>query len=338
MKYPTLYTRQSERQMVDTFKGYNHNLRIGDGEFFDMKNMTSDHYPVLSPRGKRGVYASPAKPTGLVAKDALCYVDGSKFVINEYPVEMHLSDEPKQLISMGAYVIIMPDKKYINTKDLSDFGNIEASFTASSARYAMCKVDGGEYGKIMKQAAPPENPDNMQLWIDDSSTPHVLKQYSTTSATWVQIATTYVRISTPGIAASFKQYDAVKISGLPLQLSDMNEQTCVLWDAYHDPGDEELSRAEGTNDYIVIVGILDEAIEKYESELKLERTMPEMDFVIEANNRLWGCRYGVANNGEVVNEIYCSKLGDFKNWECFMGISTDSWTASCGTDGQWTDP
>ena len=200
----------------------------------------------------------------------------------------------------------------------------------------MCKVDGTEYGEIEQRATPPENPENMQLWIDDSSTPHVLKQYSKTSSVWNQVATTYVRISKPGIAASFKQYDAVKISGLPPQLSDMDEQTCVLWDAYHDPGDKELSRAEGTNDYIVIVGILDEAIENYESELKLERTMPEMDFVIEANNRLWGCRYGVAKNGEVVNEIYCSKLGDFKNWECFMGISTDSWTASCGTDGQFT--
>ena len=74
MKYPKLRALESSRQMVDTFKGYNHNLRIGDGEFFDMKNMTSDHYPVLSPRGKRGVYASPASPTGLIAKDSLCYV------------------------------------------------------------------------------------------------------------------------------------------------------------------------------------------------------------------------------------------------------------------------
>ena len=59
MKYPTLFTKENSRQMVDVFKGYNHNLRIGEGEFFDMKNMTSDYYPVLSPRKKRGVYASP---------------------------------------------------------------------------------------------------------------------------------------------------------------------------------------------------------------------------------------------------------------------------------------
>ena len=64
--------------------------------------------------------------------------------------------------------------------------------------------------------------------------------------------------------------------------------------------------------------------------------MPLLDFVIESGNRLWGCRYGENANGDVVNEIYASKLGDFKNWNCFMGISTDSYVASCGTDGQWT--
>jgi hypothetical protein len=64
--------------------------------------------------------------------------------------------------------------------------------------------------------------------------------------------------------------------------------------------------------------------------------MPNMDFIIESRNRLWGCRYGIAVNGEIVNEIYASKLGDFKNWNCFQGISTDSWVASVGTDGQFT--
>ena len=118
MQYPKLKELPTHRQTVDAFKGYNHNLRIGDGEFFDMKNMTSDYYPVLSPRKKRGLYASPNSPKGMIAKDALCYVEGTKFVINEYPVDMGLNDEPKQLISMGAYVIILPDRKYINTIDL----------------------------------------------------------------------------------------------------------------------------------------------------------------------------------------------------------------------------
>ena len=346
MKYPKLRGLESSRQMVDTFKGYNHNLRIGDGEFFDMKNMTSDHYPVLSPRGKRGVYASPTKVNGLISKDALCYVDGSKFIMNEYEVDMGLNDEPKQLISMGAYVIIMPDKKYINTQDITDFGNIEAFYPGIEgqmvqADYEMCKIDGTTYTGAIKSSTAPEGngedgPDNMQLWIDISSTPHRLMQYSKTNKVWNQIATTYIKISAPNIAQNFKQYDAVKITGFPAesaQLTEMNDITYPLWEAYHDPGDDE--RMEGTNDYIVIVGLLDEAV-TYESNLKLERTIPIMDFVIESGNRLYGCRYGPASNGEVVNEIYASKLGDFKNWNCFMQISTDSWVGGVGTDGQFT--
>ena len=332
MKYPKLRTTKASREIVDNFKGYNHNLRIGSGEFYDMKNMTSDYYPVLSPRGKRGVSEVGGQYHCMIAKDGLCYVDGTQFYVNQNPVDgLVLTETPTQLISMGAYVIIMPNKVWYNTAD-GTYGNMEAFYTATSARYAMCKADSTEYGDIHQASTPPD-PEEHDLWIDTSVTPHALKQYSTTSSVWNQIATTYVRISAPNIAENFSQYDAVKISGLPAQLSDMNDTTVVLWDAYHDPGDDE--RTEGTNDYIVIVGILDEVM-TYESTLSLARTMPEMDFVIEANNRLWGCRYGPAANGEIVNEIYCSKLGDFKNWDCFMGISTDSWVGSCGTDGQWT--
>ena len=40
MEYPTLYVKEKSRQMSDAFHGYNHNLRISDSEFYDMKNMT----------------------------------------------------------------------------------------------------------------------------------------------------------------------------------------------------------------------------------------------------------------------------------------------------------
>lgn len=329
MKYPKLKVLETSRQMVDTFRGYNHNLRISTGEFFDMKNMTSDYYPVLSPRGKRGVYATPDNPQGLISKDALCYVDGTKFVINGHPVEMGLStasdDCPKSLISMGAYVIIMPDRKYINTLDLTDFGNIDASFvTSGDVTFQLCNIDGDAYSGATVSPTAPENPDNFALWIDTSSTPHTLNKYSATSSVWVPIATTYIKISSTGIGAAFKQYDGVTISGiLDENLQDLNG-SMVIWDC----GD----------DYIVVIGILDSVITQTNADgaITVERKMPKMDFVVESKNRLWGCRYGVANNGEVVNEIYASKLGDFKNWNCFMGIATDSYAVSVGTDGQFT--
>lgn len=70
--------------------------------------------------------------------------------------------------------------------------------------------------------------------------------------------------------------------------------------------------------------------------ITFSRKMPRMDFVIENQNRLWGCRYGENNDGEFVNEIYCSKLGDPTNWNVYEGIATDSYAASCGTEGEWT--
>ena len=327
MKYPKLRELNTFREMVDVFKGYNHNLRIGDGEFYDMKNLSSDNYPILSPRHKRGIYATPNNPQGMVAKDDLCYIDGGDFIIAENRVSMELTTndkKPKNLISMGAYVIIMPDKKYINTVPKDDgsyeHGNIEASVkTTTPVTFKMCKVDGEEYDKMSVQATPPAEPNNMDLWIDTSGTPHQLKQYSSTTAMWSVIATTYIKISATGIGKPFSVNDGVTISGVE-NLPDLNA-SMVIW-------------AKG-EDYIVVAGLLDQ-VTTQDTPITIERKMPNMDFIIESENRLWGCRYGTALNGEIVNEIYASKLGDFKNWNCFMGISTDSYVASVGSDGQFT--
>ena len=336
MKYPTLNVQASSRQVIDAFGGYNHRLRIGEGEFYDMKNLSSANYPILSPRGQRGVYASPALPLGMVAKDTLCYVDGSKFVMDQYSVDMGLNSEEKTLVSMGAYVIILPDKKYINTADITDFGNIEATVTtAGDVSFTLCRLDGDDYTAAYTQSSEPSNPENMALWIDTSTTPHTLKQWSDTSGMWVSIATTYIRISATGIGVPFEKYDGITISGLKdVTLTDTSG------DEIYDGG--QLAALDGSaivwdkgDDFIVVVGILD-VTRTITNTITIKRSMPSMDYVVEANNRLWGCRYGVAENGEVVNEIYASKLGDFKNWNCFMGISTDSYAASLGTDGQFT--
>jgi hypothetical protein len=322
MKLSKLNELPTSRTMIDMFRGYNHNLRIGEGEFYDMTNLSSDNYPVLSPRPKRGVYETPANPRGLVAKDSLCYVDGGDFVINEYRVPMGLSAEPKTLISMGAYVIIMPDKMYINTADLTDYGGIEATVTTSSTvTFELCKLDGEGYEDAVALPTEPEYPTNMALWIDTSSVPHTLKQYSATNAMWVSIATTYIKITATGIGKPFSEGDGVTISGIKnTDIEDLNN-TMIVW-------------AKG-DDYIVVTGILDK-ITTHEEPITVKRQMPIMDFVIESGNRLWGCRYGTNVNGDVVNELYASKLGDFKNWNCFSGVSTDSYAVTVGSDGQFT--
>ena len=329
MRYPTLPVQETTRQVVEYFRGYNHNLRIADGEFFDMKNMTSDYYPVLSPRKKRGFYVKPASPQGLIAKEDICYVDGSEFVMGDQRIAMNLSvqpeDCPKQLVSMGAYVIVMPDKKYVNTADPEDYGDIEAAFSSTTdVSFQLSTMTGEVYSGIVISPDEPDSPENLSYWIDTSSVPHVLKQYSGNTGMWVTIVTTYVKISATGIGKAFQQYDGVTISGIASEkLKDLNTSS-VIW--------------AKDDDYIVVVGILDEVMTQTAAQgpVKVERRMPNMDYLTESGNRLWGCRYGEAVNGEFVNEIYACKLGDFRNWNCFMQISTDSYAASCGTDGPFT--
>lgn len=348
---PELNELKTSREVIDAFRGYNHNLRISSNEFYDMKNMTSSQYPILSPRGRRGIYAKPENPQGMIAKDTLCYVDGSAMVVNGYRVEMGLSTDeemcPKKLVSMGAYIIVLPDKKWINTSPYNDsnyvpkdgeepFGKIEAEFdTVAPVKFTLCSITGADYGANIPSEEP-EKPVANALWIDTTSTPHTLKQWSATSGMWVSIATTYIKIESAGIGAAFEKYDGVTISGL---------KDTILYDQVDGKpisDTSDLSQIDGSfiiwekgDNYIVIIGMLD-VTRTITNSIKIKREMPTMDFIVESENRLWGCHYGVAKNGDVVNEIYASKLGDFKNWNCFMGISTDSYVVSVGSDGAFT--
>ena len=51
----TIDTQTPNTYYVDTFGGYNANIRVSENEFNDMRNMTGDYYPLLSPRDKRGM-------------------------------------------------------------------------------------------------------------------------------------------------------------------------------------------------------------------------------------------------------------------------------------------
>lgn len=331
--YPILSPVSQARSMIDSFGGYNHNLRVQENEFFDMENMSSDYAPVLAPRKKRGLYeGSCISPSGMIAKTNLCYVDNGEFIINKNRIDLGLSEGDKTVVSMGAYAVIFPDGKYINTEDHSDKGSIAAEKTTTgNVRFSLCRRDGTEITAEPSDTAP-EN--TASYWVDTTVTPHALMQYSESSGVWVNVST-YIKISATGLGSAFAVEDGVFISGLsgeltnaddgnPVEIQDQLESlngSCVIW-------------AIPDENSIVITGILDRAV-SISNEIRVERKLPDMDFVIESGNRLWGCKYGLVN-GKTVNEIYASKLGDFKNWYCYMGISTDSYGVSVGTDGMFT--
>ena len=381
--YPTLTEQPTSRDFIENFGGYNHNIRIGENEFFDMKNLTSTNYPVLSTREKRGTYHDTdyfalteeekaygwgvEKVVGLVEKDGLCVVsvrsltkDGeTKYFLRVRRGEQALLetrtsygfDKKRNVVTMGAYIVIFPDGKYIDTAGATtgayyNSGDLAAYYISEhrtpddekvnsyNVSIDLCKADGTVYAPdYISETQPTGTIANGSIWLDTSSKPASLKTYSAANGMWSSVITTYARIGCYGIGIDFEVGDAVRISGISgEEWGDLNyfseKKACII-------------QAKG-NDYIVVIGVLnaDETYNKdgtsQQSPIEVRRIFPVMDYVFECNNRIWGCRYGINYDGETVNEIYACKLGDFKNWEYFPNTSMDSYQLSLGADGEFT--
>lgn len=63
--------------------------------------------------------------------------------------------------------------------------------------------------------------------------------------------------------------------------------------------------------------------------ITIERKVPDLDFICESENRLWGC----SNTNQT---IYASALGDPTNFFVYDGLSTDSYALGVGTEGEFT--
>lgn len=118
-----LYSDGIKKAKQTEFKGYNHNLYAQDGELWDMKNLTSDLYPLLSPRLPRYIVETLTKPNGFYTKDGMYWVDGTGFYADGEK-KGDVADSRKQFTSIGAYVIILPDKKWYN-RLTGEFGDLE---------------------------------------------------------------------------------------------------------------------------------------------------------------------------------------------------------------------
>lgn len=315
MEMPTLRRLRTSRRTVDAFGGLNRSPRTGEGEFAQMENLSSDFYPVLAPCPPRE-QLDITGVTSLGAGQRLFYTQGTELVLGDRRIDLGLSpDGNKILVKMGAYVVVFPDKKYASTLENGDCGSLEARFEAANAVLTPCTLEGADRIPDYIQSAEPLSPENGTLWLDTAASPAVLKEWSAASNLWAAVETAYVRIEAPGIGVPFRQYDGVTLSG-----AEALDGANVIWQA--------------GSDFAVVSGVLEG--QKHMRGLVLSRTVPEMDYVIECGNRLWGCRAGTDRLGNPVNEIYASKLGDFRNWNCFMGLSTDSYAVTVGTQGPFT--
>ena len=385
--YPTIQETARSQQVTDTFGGYNHNLKIPEGEFYEIENLCGDDYPLLATRKQRNTLQIPAAESlqAMVSKgDKLYYIAGYDpttkafgfYAEGEKVMDLEYAGGLKRFLSMGAYLLIWPDKVWYNTAD-GTHGNMEKMFSAAAGTYLdhsqtsssgpdgqeiydvyvlwyirpcsrdgkivyttganygekhVVVVDGIEYHYL--NFVKPKEPKNGDAYIDrETRTPYI---YNDVSKDWSAQDVPVMWLECKGIGSAFAPGDCIRVSGIdPGTYSGLN--------VGDNPSDGVYREVLVTGENYIVLdayapaeahGIMNDT-PPAEGYVKAAMDIPDMDYVIEAQNRLWGCKYGTVN-GKLVNEIYASALGRFDVWRKYAGVSTDSYAASVGSDGRWT--
>ena len=338
MQFPLVQEVTRYREMTTAFGGYSHQISCQEGQFYDMQNITSQYFPILSPRQNRGIVKQFENPQGILDKEDIMWIENQKLYVNGEEKTLSgvtiSAESPKTMAKMGAYVIIMPDKIWYNA-DNGECGYMEHTNIMSkdnTLTFSLCEANGTAitwHDASYYETTKAQDGDYMMSNVGGKPS---LKVYSASRAIWATVATTYVQISASGIGKGFEKEDGVKLTleskveGLENIFVNEEEDGKVSTNAFI---------VDRTDDVITIVGIFtptssaDKVITVSGKEFRMERKVPNMAFITECNNRLWGC----SKDG---HEIYCCKLGDVKNWNCFAGVSTDSWAVTIGSDGKFT--
>lgn len=358
---PYINKIQKTRDFQTQFLGLNHTDNCADGEFYDMNNLSSDLYPILSTRGKDKSKTTPGSGTikAMLMKEQMCIVKGENLIIGDnivenFPISPVLDEAGKEmpitLVSMGAYLLIFPQNLYVNTKDVEDRGSMKEAFYADAPHTELYCYLSDQNGRKIFPNVEGEYPSTqydaeqagLSYYVDIlGEEPRLMKKYTEGEAeNWNVTNDCYVAIATtPSVEREgkdamfddrFPTDSVVLLSEFPDLPYDanLNGQKTVFKHLYE--GDDEFT-AQG--DAILVQGVI--ASNFTAITFEIERVIPKMDHVVESNNRIWGCRYGRNEKGEQVNEIFSSALGDFKQWYKY-GTESGSHFEGVGTDGPFT--
>ena len=107
------YTNKTRRVTQDQFGGLERRMGAENGAIADMVNLTGDHAPVLSSRGKRYTVRSVTKANGLFSDgEHLFLADGTTLYVDGVSAGS-VTDTGKVFAALGKRVVIWPDKKVL---------------------------------------------------------------------------------------------------------------------------------------------------------------------------------------------------------------------------------
>ncbi len=348
MFLPTLDTEKQKQNIQTKFYGLNHTLNASESEFYDMQNMTSSYFPALSTRNQRNKLFENTYG-GLTAvyfddkfvrtqKDAEESTKANFIILDPNksgsPVYGTVSANENKIIGFGGHYVLWPEKVMFE-RTVSDEGytclkkDLAVNYVANadstdSLHFSWCDMDGTEYEDVHSLSVAPTNPTDGMLWCDISNRENiVLKKYSESLLMWIPLSPTYTKIS-------FAKQQDDKYIGNHFEIGDVVQFKGLYNDSEvtTEFKDKKFIIVSKTDTSLVVEAVLS-APYVYTTPIRIVKEVPDLDFVCEHNNRLWGC-------SSKENLIYASKLGDPSNWYCYQGISTDSYTSNIGAPGDFT--
>ena len=351
---------QNGRQMLRAFGGVNETYGCSEAELSSSLNFSARGYPALQTRAVRKKVRTVKDVNGMYHLNGLVLCRGTAL---EYTpdedesragavvMENALTDTEKTMTGMGTKVLIWPDKKAfdIETGELTSLGAVW-ELGESTMTVTPCDGEGKTYTPGSAGTEEPESPADGQLFLKgEAEEPYgaasVLLKYSAKNKKWTEILLQSVRLHCPGLGSVLKEGDTVTLSGMPQEVCDavatgLNGEVTI---AELDGDDviatmtpqQESSRYYGSWTVTATSSTWQSADGKVSENkavtapVKLERRVPDLDFVTEQGNRVWGC-------SRSENSVYACALGDPTNWYSYRGIASDSYAVSVGSDGAFT--
>lgn len=374
---------QARRQQTLAFGGLDYTYSARAGKMSDCMNLSTRNYPALSPRlGMRRDAHYNAATAAFSWDDKLVVVDGTD-LIYDGTVKGQVITGPKQFAVVNTKLCVWPDKVCVDLTtgtfhrldaaiqtigdDLAYDGDTitgddlpgelepEDLVTISGTWQGMGDVTDGRVVSV----------DRDSITFAEDTFPRVKSRAPVPQDTTYQAGATiclewlyriagttytaYYPIVLPKTVAYkdvFYTAEYYPASGYPDTLPPA-ELTVGLWNR----------DAKETVFTVVSTGATEAPAESVANlrvsnyhygsgTVTFTRKVPDLDFICESGNRLWGISNRQTNTvwnpetGEpdtfTSRVIYASALGDPTKWWTFEGVDTDSWQVAVGSEGDFT--
>ena len=347
---------QNSRTLLRAFGGLNEGYGCSEAEYSAGINFSSRDFPALSTRKPRRKLRELTGLNGMYHLNGLLTVCGKDLIYtpdadgaNPVTCTEAVTDGKKALVGIGTKILIFPDKVAFDTADgsVSALGAVWQA-EGQSVQFAPCDAAGKAYEVSGYGKEEPEKPADGQLFLKVEDEEHpwastsTLEEYSASSGNWTAVPLEYCRITAAGAQRLFAQWDTVTVQGTAAQQAGMwtkLDGDLVVYDVLENGLRVRVS-PEGDHVYGTLVQSSESAqwtsLDGKETRsfavstpVRMERRVPDLDYVTECDNRVWGC-------SSKENVIYACRLGDPTNWFSYRGIAADSYAVTVGSDGAFT--